>query len=57
MAGHGMALNLPLMIVYFMKYSMVTVKAFDHDLMTITVLDVFGCTDSRVGPWDSLCNR
>ena len=27
-------------------------KAFDHDLMTITVLDAFGRIESHEGPWD-----
>ena len=27
-------------------------KAFDHNLMTITVLDAFGCTESGARLWD-----
>ena len=28
-------------------------KAFDHDLMTITVLGAFGCIEGRARPWDT----
>ena len=28
-------------------------KAFDHDLISLTVLDVSGCIESRASPWDS----
>lgn len=29
-------------------------KAYDPDLMTITVLDIFGYIESRAGPWDKV---
>ena len=33
------------------------VEAFDHDPMTITILDVFGCVESCAKRWDILARR
>ena len=32
-------------------------KAFDHDVISFTVLGVSGCIESRASPWDKTVAR
>ena len=53
MAWHGMAPNATPQ--YYPDHCLPhEVKAFGHDWILITALDVFGCIESCARPWDRL---
>ena len=63
MAWHIVALDLPLLTNYHMRYRFPRlwkkflcrgiVKAFEHNLIVIVILDVSGYIESRAMPWEA----